>query len=246
MTLTSTSSTVFDANLGLFRYVDETHTYYLGERVLPSITGILKAVCYVDTTWYTEEARNRGSHVHKAIHFLNKRTLDWDSVLDAYLGYVMAYERFRKDWNFLVTVHELAMYHPELLFGGTPDAIGTVLDRIPAIVEFKTGQVMKWTALQTAGQELLIRVAEPQKNIRYRRWGVTLNADGTYDKPIEFKEFERDERVFRMLNTTVQILGSKTEPFFKALNILTPEELRMINIGPLIQSVQEHREFYAA
>ncbi len=237
---------VLDSKLGIFRYVDETHTYYLGDRILPSITGILKMCGYVDVSWYTEEARNRGSHVHKAIHFLNKKTLDWSSVLDAYLGYVMAYEKFRRDWNFLVTGHELPMYHPELLFGGTPDAIGTVLNNIPAIVEFKTGQVMKWTALQTAAQEILVRVWEPQKMIRYRRWGVTLNADGTYSKPIEFKEFERDERVFRMLNTAVQILGPKTEPVFKSMSILTSDELRMINAGPLIQSIVEHRELYAA
>lgn len=228
-----------------FRYVDETHTYFLGERKLPSITGILRMCGYVDTQWYTEEARSRGSHVHLAIKFLNKQTLDWSSVIDRYIGYVMAYEKFVRDWNFKIGIFELPLYHPDLLFGGTPDLVGTCLENVPCIVELKTGPVMKWTALQTAAQELLIRAWDGPE-IRRRRWGVTLNADGTYSKPKEFLDFNRDETVFRMLNTAVQTLGEKTEPVFKALGLLTPDELKMIGVGPLIQSVIEHRELYAA
>lgn len=186
-----------------FRFVEESHTYFLGERILPGITGILKACGYVDPTYYTEDARNRGSHVHLAIKFLNKGTLDWSTVIDRYMGYVVAYEKFVREWNLKVTLFEVPLYHPDLLFAGTPDLVGTCLDNVPCIVELKTGPVMRWTALQTAAQALLIRAWEEQPVSR-RRWGVTLNADGTYAKPKEFREFERDEVVFRTLNSTVQ------------------------------------------
>jgi hypothetical protein len=229
-----------------FHYDDPTHTYTLDGKILPSITGILKKVGYVNTDWYTPEARDRGSHVHLAIKFLNKGTLDWASVLDHYIGYVLAYQKLVKEWQFAVELFEVPMHHPDLLFGGTPDLIGTVFGNVPAIIELKTGPVMKWTALQTIAQEMLMRARESNGGIRRRRWGVTLNADGTYSKPKEFKEYERDEAVFRMLNSAVQILGPKTEPVFQVLNTLTPEELRMINVGPLIQSVVDHREIYAA
>ncbi len=187
-----------------FRFVEESHTYFLGDKVLPGITGILKSCGYVDPTYYTEDARNRGSHVHLAIKFLNKQTLDWGSVIDRYIGYVIAYEKFVRDWNLKIRFFEVPLYHPDLLFGGTPDLVGTCLDNVPCIVEIKTGPVRKWTALQTAAQELLVRAWDDDKSIRYRRWGVCLNADGTYSKPVPFNEWDRDEVVFRNLNSVVQ------------------------------------------
>ncbi len=230
---------------GEFSFDEESHTYRLGDKILPGITGILKACGYIDTSYYTEEARDRGSHVHLAIKFLNKGTLDWNTVIDRYIGYVSAYEKFVRDWNVKVRIFETPMYHPELLFGGTPDIVGTMLDNVPFIGEMKTGQIMPWTALQTIAQEVLVRAWDTEP-VRYRRIGIPLRADGTYGKPKEFKDFNRDEAVFRMLNSATQILGPKTEPVFKVLNTLTPDELRMINVGPLIQSVVEHRELYAA
>ncbi len=193
-----------DAASSAFRFVEDSHTYFLGDKILPGITGILKSCGYIDPTYYTQEARDRGSHVHLAIKFLNKGTLDWDSVIDRYIGYVAAYEKFVREWNLKLEFFERPMYHPDLLFAGTPDLVGTVLDGIRAIVELKTGPIRKWTALQTAAQELLVRAWEDDKTVRYRRWGVCLNADGTYSKPVPFNEWERDEAVFRTLNSAVQ------------------------------------------
>jgi hypothetical protein len=199
-----------DSRAGEFRFDAPTHQYWLGNKVLPGITGILRTCGYIDVTYYTLASRERGSHVHQAIHFLNKGTLDWEHLLDQfesgqsdYAGYVIGYEKFVKDWNLKLEYFERPMYHPDLLFGGTPDLVGTCLDNVPCIVELKTGPVMKWTALQTAAQELLVRAWE-QVPVRRRRWGVTLNADGTYSKPVPFNEWERDEAVFRTLNSAVQ------------------------------------------
>jgi hypothetical protein len=242
----TSSSLLLPNAAGEFRYDDPSHTYSLGGKILPSITGILKACRYVDTTHYTPEARTRGSHVHLAIKFLNKGTLDWASVRDEYIGYVLAYQKLVKDWEFLVELFEVPMFHPILLFGGTPDLVGTVFGGVRAIIELKTGPVMKWTALQTIAQEMLLRATEP--SVRYRRWGVTLNADGTYSKPKEFKEYERDEAVFRMLNTAVQVLGKeKAEVVFEVLNGLsTAEREALSGVLPTLNSVVEHRELYAA
>jgi len=237
----------WEARSSLFRFDEPTHVYWLGEKKLPGITGILQACRYVDTKWYTAEARNRGSHVHLGIKFLNKGTLDWTTVLDEYLGYILAYQKLVRDWQIEVEYFERPMYHPELLFGGTPDIICRVLGGIPAIVELKTGPVMPWTALQTIGQELLDRAWSPEP-IRRRRWGVTLNADGTYTKPKEFKDYERDEAVFRMLNTVVQTLGKeKTTMVFDVLGSLNSDEREALQeLVPTLNSVVGHRELYAA
>ncbi len=199
-----------DSRYGEFYFVEATHTYCLGDKVLPGITGILKSCGYIDPTYYTEEARLRGTHVHKAIELLNKGTLDWDHLIDQfesgesdYAGYVIGYQKLVRDWAIKVSIFERRMYHPTLLFAGTPDIVGRCLDNVPCIFELKTGRVPKWAALQTAAQELLVRAWEAE-SIHYRRWGVTLNADGTYSKPVEFKEWDRDEAVFRTLNSAVQ------------------------------------------
>lgn len=237
---------ILDSRHGVFRFVEDTHRYYLGDKILPGITGILKTCLYTDPTYYTEESRVRGTNVHKAIQFLNKGTLNWATVIDQYLGYVIAYEKFVKDWNLKLSLYELPLYHPDLLFAGTPDLVGSVLDGVPAIIDIKTGPIMKWVALQTAAQELLVRAWNPDKAMRYRRWGVKLNVDGTYSKPVEFKEM-RDEAVFRTLNMAVQGLGDRAETVLRTLTMMTPIELQFVGeVNPIIKSVIENRDLYAA
>lgn len=205
-----------DGRAGEFRFVDETHTYYLGEKILPSITGIIKQCGYVDTQWYTQASRIRGTQVHRAIQYLNEGDLDWDALLSNYEaaaikdpdaenipGYVMAYEKFVKDWNLKVRLFEKPLFHPELQFAGTPDIDGRVLDDVPAIIELKTGPIMPWVALQTIAQEMLVRVWDDPFSPRRRRFGLKLNSDGTYNKPVEFTNFMLDEMVWKSLVFTV-------------------------------------------
>jgi hypothetical protein len=186
-----------------FRFVEETHTYYLGPKILPSITQILDAMGYVNKDYFKEEHRYRGQYVHWVIRLLNEGTLDEADIALQYRGYYDAYKRFVIDWDVQVMMFEEPLYHPDFLFAGTPDIVGLVLGGIPAIIELKTGTVPKWAALQTAAQAMLIRAWEEQPIMR-RRWGVHLKADGTYSKPVEHTEYLMDESVFKTLNSAVQ------------------------------------------
>jgi hypothetical protein len=193
-----------DSRFGAFTFDKTNHVYRLGARVLPGITGTLVHHKIIDPTYYTEEGRTRGTHVHQAIHYLNRGTLDWAQLKDKYVGYVMAYEKFMREWNLKLVSFEQGLYHPALLFAGTPDLVGTVLDNVPAIVEIKTGVVPKWAALQTAAQALLVKAWDPQALDR-RRFGITLNADGTYSKPKEFENWASDELEYRTLNSAMHV-----------------------------------------
>lgn len=215
--MTSTSELTLprtiDSRFGEFRFEAEAHKYYLGDKVLPGITGILKSCGDIDTTYYTDEGRTRGSHVHAACHYLNKGTLDWNHLIDQYesgqtqyAGYVIGYEKFFREWNVKLEFFERPMYHPTLLFAGTPDLVCRVLDNVPAIIELKTGAIPEWAKYQTAAQELLVRAWE-ETPLHRRRWGVRLNKDGTYSKPVEFKDWDADEVDFRMRNSIVQRRG---------------------------------------
>ncbi len=189
---------------GSFRFDPETHLSYVRERIPWSITGALKKAGLIKTDYYTPEGRLRGNHVHSACHYVDDGDLDWEHFEQKradIVGYARGWEKFKYEWNFIPDLIELPMYadeeHGGLFFAGIPDRAGRILNGEPAIVEIKTGTMMRWTAYQTAGQDLLLRAWEPQLIFR-RRFGVCLKPDGTYKKPVEFtRDDEYDHDVFR-------------------------------------------------
>ncbi len=162
-----------------FRFDPEPHEYWLKDNLLWGFSAIVKAVGWVDDTWFTEESRVRGTHVHMGTHFIDEGGADWSTIRQEIFGYIMAYENFKKDWNFKPRLIELPLYHPLLLYGVTPDREGLVQDGDPAIVELKSG-ALTWVAqYQTAAQDLAIQAWEKKPTYR-RRIGVKLLSDGTY------------------------------------------------------------------
>lgn len=61
---------------------------------LPHVTEILKRAGLVNADWFTEEARDRGSAVHTAAHFLDESDLDWESVDPSVVPRLRQYQRF--------------------------------------------------------------------------------------------------------------------------------------------------------
>lgn len=61
---------------------------------LAHVTDILRRAGLVDAAWFTEEARDRGSAVHMAAHYLDERDLDWGSVPPDVLPRLRQYQRF--------------------------------------------------------------------------------------------------------------------------------------------------------
>lgn len=172
-----------------FKFHKENHTYTLGNVILPGITSVLKE-CGLTPEYYGDntEARTRGSRVHAFTHYLDESDLDWAQVKDEEMGYVLAYERWKKQTGFMPVLIEKPMYHAIFLFAGTPDRVGRLPDGTKAIVELKTGQIQPAAALQTAAQEMLVNDG------RHMRVAVQLNADGTFKMQI-FKDY-RDASMF--------------------------------------------------
>lgn len=93
--------------------------------VLPSVTGILKSEGFIDTTFYTEHGRDRGSMVHLACHYDDIDDLD-ETTLDIQIEpYLKAYRRFKSETGFIVEKSECAMRSTIYGFAGTPDKVGT-------------------------------------------------------------------------------------------------------------------------
>lgn len=164
----------------------ERHVYSVNGRVLPSVTGILKAEGFIDDTWFTEDARLRGTYVHLACHLYDMGTLDENELDPALRPYLNGYIRFKADTGFEVVESEVPRYHEQYLFAGTPDKIG-VMAKADTLIDLKSGLVSPWTALQTAAYELTLD--RPMK-----RFGVQLTDDGKY-KMIPFQD-RTDRNIF--------------------------------------------------
>jgi len=155
---------------------EESHRYSRGSVEYISVTQVLQATGFVDTTWFTEEGRFRGHAVHLACHYDDLGTLLPDSVHVDFQGYLDAYRKFKSDTGFSVEQSEVPLFDDLRFLAGTPDKVGTFRGKPRlSIVDIKTGAVAAWTGIQLSGYELLL--ARP---VPVDRYGLALRPDGTY------------------------------------------------------------------
>lgn len=135
----------------MLTFDDETHKYFWNGIDLPSVTTILKAENFLNTDWFTEEARLRGSIAHKATELYDHGKLDWLKVSPEISGFVTAWERFRKVEGFVPAQDgiEKRVHHFDQ-YAGTVDRLGTFGSEL-GLIDLKTGPKYPWWILQMAG-----------------------------------------------------------------------------------------------
>jgi hypothetical protein len=163
----------------------ETHSYTLDGQPVPSVTQILSAMGFIDSSWFTDYARERGKLVHRIIHWHITGELDEDTIDDALRGYFTAWLAFEKDTGFVSKETEVPLGNAAHRFAGTPDHIG-ILNK-EAVIDCKSGVIAPWAGLQLAAYEILH--GEPLK-----RYALQLKDDGKYSLK-EFKD-RQDRGVF--------------------------------------------------
>lgn len=164
-----------------FRFDPVRHEYWLGDRLLPSVTQIISPLYdwkYVKPA-DLEYAGIRGDAVHFGCELLDRGTLNWATVQPEILGYIHAWEKYRREvphaWEFI----EQPAYHSLLMYAGTPDRYGIVRGR-PALVDIKTVAAMNpAVGVQLAGYRNLIAPGHDAAR-EIDRIAVQLCADGTY------------------------------------------------------------------
>jgi hypothetical protein len=102
----------------------EGHAYEHEGRRLSSVTGILLAEGFIDTTYFTEYGRDKGSFIHLACHYDDIGDLDEDTLDPEIKHYLDAYRRFKTESGFIVERSEPPMMSTKYLYAGTPDKIG--------------------------------------------------------------------------------------------------------------------------
>lgn len=164
-----------------FRFDPVGHVYTdLSGRQIPSVTQLLKKAGYVDSAWFTDAGRDRGTAVHDL-------TADYDmgvwrnvdELVSPYRGYVLAWVSAMKLLPHEWTVIEEGIAHPSLQFAGKPDRGGRIYQR-PACNELKTGAREPWHGIQLSLQCLLLesRLDCPAEQID--RYATYLTAGGKF------------------------------------------------------------------
>lgn len=133
-----------------FRFIEESHEYWLGSIKLPGVTSILDSVGLISDFAKSETAALRGSLVHKACHYLAEGRLSWASVDPRIVGCVLGYQKFL-DENLIEPIEfEQSHYHPDFHYAGTLDALVKHPKLGKFLYDIKTGGPAKYHALQTA------------------------------------------------------------------------------------------------
>lgn len=167
----------------------DTHTYRLGDAVVPSVTTILKAVTDLDgiNPHILAYAADRGTAVHYACELYDLDDLDWSSLSDELVPYVEAWVDFRASTGFKPERIESRVFHPGLFYAGTLDRTGVLYDE-RSVIDIKTTATMyPWVGLQTAAYQEALHASEPEAPRHTKRYAVQLKNDGKW-KLHEYKD----------------------------------------------------------
>ena len=108
-----------------FLFEPESHTYWLGERRLPSVSEIIEPLdCYRNVP---ADALQRAQAFGTALHSTIESWLNYNQLLDEALvkpleGFIKWFES-ALDFGNQKLIVEKPTYHPKLFYGGTPDLV---------------------------------------------------------------------------------------------------------------------------
>ena len=105
---------------------EATHTYRLGDRVLPSVTQITATIAplFGIPREVLEAKADLGTAVHLATQFYDEGDLDADSLPEAVGPYLLAYAKFLNESGARWTHIEHRVCHPGYGYAGTLDRVG--------------------------------------------------------------------------------------------------------------------------
>ena len=166
-------------------FFDEGHKYTIDGEELPSVSELTRFISreiYGDVGQFNlDRAADRGTAVHKATELLDKYgTAEIDEDISPYLK---AYIAFRKEHKCEWQKIEYATHHPENLYAGTLDRVGTVDGKL-VVLDIKTSSAIQ-KPLYTAQLNLYRKtLPDPIEQLVI----LHLKKDGTYkliDIPID-------------------------------------------------------------
>jgi hypothetical protein len=116
-------------------FIEEGHIYTdapvdgIGVRY-ESVTTILKAEGLIDTRFYDDWSRDRGSMIHLATAYDDRNELDEENLDPVIRPYLEAWQKFRRESGFIPEKIEVPGMSTVYRYAGTPDRIGELPGKI--------------------------------------------------------------------------------------------------------------------
>lgn len=183
----------------IYEFDAETHTYRIGGRVVPGVTGIIKetvGVSWEADQWYL----TRGQAVHAAAALIAKgKSFTCDPRIEGFVAALRAWFAFYRP---VVLMVEEQVYSERHLYGGTLDLLCTLPDyaKLGAVmVDWKNSLDEDRAAMQMGAYSL----CNHGKPVRWG-FGVELHEDCTYrmSKQMDLRRASND---FLNLRSTYSI-----------------------------------------
>jgi hypothetical protein len=175
-------------------FTAEGHIYECDGVVVPSVTQVLTLAGIDDVSriplHYLERAAGIGTAVHQACEYLDQDDLDLDSVDSSIVGYVLGYQKFKQEHNFIPSaIEKRGIAETDgLQFGYCLDRLG-MIGETEVLLDIKTASKKSHSwPIQTAAYADAI-------NLGGTRYIVHVAKEGTY-KLIEH-EAPQDFEVWR-------------------------------------------------
>lgn len=158
---------------------EATHTYRLGDRVLPSVTQITATIAplFGIPRDVLEAKADLGTAVHRATQFYDEGDLDADSLPELVSPYLRAYAKFLNESEARWTHIEHRVCHHGAGYAGTLDRVGYLRGAKGglSLVDLKaTYRIAPIYGVQTA-----LYAHALDGKVRYR-FALQLKPDGTY------------------------------------------------------------------
>ena len=170
----------------MIKFDAENHKYYLGQKVIPSVTGIMQAT-KVCPEYFDNYFAERGTRIHSAISAYSKGEFYELSSLDA--GFLSAWIIWAQDKKIIDS--EKIVFHPEFLYCGTIDYCREENGK-RIIGDYKTGNPDKSHIIQLGGYCLAYQQefgGEIQAEVIY------LKQDGSFS--VEIIDWESGAEIFK-------------------------------------------------
>lgn len=190
--------------MGVLLFNEDTHTYTLDGKELPSVTQALQHItahnfAHVDPA-VLARASELGTATHKMIELDCKGDLDEDDLPEPLQTPFKAWRSFLETSGFVVLASELRVLSMRYLYAGTLDLFGMLNERFCIIDAKRTAAVPRSAGPQTYGYEAALREMEVAKSFDITpttpidRYALHLKADGKWTL-VPFTD-KNDARVF--------------------------------------------------
>lgn len=164
------------------RFVEADHSYWVGDRRIPSVTKIMKPLqdfSFIPPGVLAAKAA-LGTAVHFATELYDEDDLDWSSLTEAQEPYVRAWAKFREQNAVEIVSSEERVYHDQLGYAGQLDRTA-IIGAQYGLLDIKTVAVMTpVVGVQTAAYLEAWKRTHRDTPPPTVRWGVQLKPDGTY------------------------------------------------------------------